>query len=114
MLCYCIKRSPNLCCVQEGSPIPNLTNDGALPDERVKATKSWGTSKEELEQVRLGSAEKKVSIRVGMSAALRSEIISFLQENSNVFAWSHDDMPEIDPSVIVPKLNIDPDYKSVK
>ena len=32
----------------------------------------------------------------------------FLKMNQDVFAWSHDDMPGIDPSVIVHKLNVNP------
>ena len=28
--------------------------------------------------------------------------------NQDVFAWSHEDMPEIDPSVIVHRLNVNP------
>ena len=31
----------------------------------------------------------------------------------DVFAWSHEDMPSIDPSVIVHRLNVDPTYKLV-
>jgi len=31
-----------------------------------------------------------------------------------VFAWCHDDMPGIDPSVISHRLNVDPNYQPVK
>ncbi|KAL5571889.1 hypothetical protein UlMin_021486 [Ulmus minor] len=35
-------------------------------------------------------------------------------EHRDVFAWSHEDMLGIDPSVIVHRLNIDPNFKPVK
>lgn len=38
----------------------------------------------------------------------------FLKDNSNVFAWSHKDMPRIESEVMVHKLNVDPDFKQVK
>ena len=33
---------------------------------------------------------------------------SFLRMNQDVFAWSHEDVPGIDPSVIVHRLNVNP------
>ena len=39
--------------------------------------------------------------------------MDFLKEHKDVFAWSHEDMPNIDPLVIVHKLNVDPTYKPV-
>ena len=34
------------------------------------------------------------------------DLAAFLRMNQDVFAWSHEDMPRIDPSVIVHKLNV--------
>jgi hypothetical protein len=45
---------------------------------------------------------------------MKVELVAFLRHNSDVFAWSHEDMPGIDPSVIVHKLNVDPNYRPVK
>ncbi|KAL5541776.1 hypothetical protein UlMin_009486 [Ulmus minor] len=42
------------------------------------------------------------------------DLIIFLREHRDVFAWSHEDMPGIDPNVIVHRLNIDPNFKPVK
>ncbi|KAL5542749.1 hypothetical protein UlMin_010459 [Ulmus minor] len=42
------------------------------------------------------------------------DLITFLREHRDIFAWSHEDMPGIDPSVIVHRLNIDPNFKLVK
>ena len=46
--------------------------------------------------------------RMGTLASLpiRQALAAFLKMNQDVFAWSHEDMPRIDPSVIVHKLNV--------
>jgi hypothetical protein len=45
---------------------------------------------------------------------MKEELVAFLRHNNDVFAWSHKDMPGIDPSVIVHKLNVDPNFRPVK
>jgi hypothetical protein len=45
---------------------------------------------------------------------VKEDLVAFLRRNSDVFAWSHEDMPGIDPSVIVHKLNVDPNHRPVK
>lgn len=37
----------------------------------------------------------------------------FLKDNVDVFTWSHDEIPGIEPEMIVHRLNVDPDYKPV-
>ena len=49
-----------------------------------------------------------------MDGRLRESIIKFLKGNLDVFAWTHDDMPDIDPSTICHKLNVDPSIRPVK
>ena len=34
--------------------------------------------------------------------------------NQDIFAWSHEDMPGIDPSVIVHRLHVNPDYPPIR
>ena len=34
--------------------------------------------------------------------------------NQDVFAWSHEDMPGIDPSIIVHRLNVNPESPPVR
>ena len=65
---------------------------------------------EELEVVTLDESRPEQTTRMGMLASqlIRQALASFLKMNQNVFAWSHDDMPEIDPSVIVHRLNVNP------
>ena len=40
--------------------------------------------------------------------------MTFLKENQDVFAWSHKDMPRIDPSIIVHKLNVSPSSPPIR
>ncbi|KAL5565166.1 hypothetical protein UlMin_028330 [Ulmus minor] len=42
------------------------------------------------------------------------ELTDFLRDHRDVFAWSHEDMPDIDPKVIIHHLNIDPSFCPVK
>jgi hypothetical protein len=40
--------------------------------------------------------------------------VAFLKRIKDVFVWGHEDMPGIDPSIIVHKLNVDPSHRPVK
>ena len=45
---------------------------------------------------------------------MRASLIQFLQQNLDVFAWSHKDMPSIPTEVIQHKLNVNPERKPVQ
>uniref|UniRef100_A0A2N9FT45 Uncharacterized protein n=1 Tax=Fagus sylvatica TaxID=28930 RepID=A0A2N9FT45_FAGSY len=47
-------------------------------------------------------------------ASLGEALISFLKSNLDVFAWTHDDMPGIDPATICHRLNVDPSIRPIK
>ena len=65
---------------------------------------------EELEEIILDESRPERTTRMGTLASplIRQDLASFLRMNQDVFAWSHEDMPRIDPSVIVHKLNVNP------
>ena len=65
---------------------------------------------EELEEVTLDESRPKRTTRMGTLASqpIRQALIAFVKMNQDVFVWSHKDMPGIDPSVIVHKLNVNP------
>ena len=52
-------------------------------------------------------------IRTSMEEKTKQDLVQFLKKSTNVFAWNHEDMPEIDPSVITYHLNVSPSYKPV-
>ena len=65
---------------------------------------------EELEKITINESRPKRMTRMGTLASLliRQALAAFLRMNQDVFAWSHEDMPGIDPSVIVHRLNVNP------
>ncbi|CAA0842106.1 Unknown protein, partial [Striga hermonthica] len=64
---------------------------------------------EEVELIYIDESVFQKSLRIGshVQEPLRSEIILFLENNSDVFAWKHEDMKGIDPGVASHKLNLD-------
>ena len=65
---------------------------------------------EELEEIILDESRPRRMTRMGTLASpmIRQDLAGFLRMNQDVFAWSHEDMPGIDPSVIVHRLNVNP------
>ena len=63
---------------------------------------------EELEEIILNESRPKRRTRMGTLASLLicQDLTGFLRMNQDVFAWSHEDMLGIDPSVIVHRLNV--------
>ncbi|CAL8993373.1 unnamed protein product, partial [Prunus brigantina] len=98
---------------------PNLPNGrgGTDPpdDPRDDNATPQAQPAEELETISLSDVQdRQVRIGTSLSPSLRSEFISFLRANSEVFAWSYDDMPGISPDVISHKLSIYPSFKPVR
>ena len=71
---------------------------------------------EELEEVTLDESRPGRTTRMGTlaSLAVRQDLTNFLRTNQDIFAWSHEDMPGIDPSVIVHRLSVNPDSSPVR
>ena len=57
---------------------------------------------EVLEDISLeeGNLEKFTRIGTSMKEKTKQNLVRFLRKSIDVFAWSHEDMPRIDPSVI--------------
>ena len=70
---------------------------------------------EKLEEIPLDDSKLDRTTRIGTLASLtvRLALVAFLKENQDVFAWSHEDMPGIDPSVMVHKLNVSTSFPPV-
>ena len=71
---------------------------------------------EELEEVNLDDVRPEQTTRIGTLASwpVRQALTTFLKDNQDVFTWSHEDMPGIDPSIIVHKLNVSPSFPQVR
>jgi len=69
---------------------------------------------EELENFELGDSKKTIRVGSQLSPEIKMALVAFLRRNQDVFAWSHEDMPGIPPSVIVHKLMVNPSHRPVK
>ena len=66
-----------------------------------------------IEVVNLGTLENPKSLRIGgnLRRDEKDKLIKLLADCLDVFAWSYNDMPGLDPSIVVHKL---PTQKGVK
>ena len=71
---------------------------------------------EALEEIPLDEVDPGKSTIIGADwdGKIKKGLICFLRENIDVFAWSHEDMPGIDPSAITHHLNVYPSSKPVR
>ena len=69
-----------------------------------------------LEDILLQEDDPKKFTRIGasMKEKAKKDLVQFLKKNTDVFAWSHNDMPGIDPSVITHRLSVYPSSKPVR
>ena len=58
--------------------------------------------------------EKYTRVGVSMEEKTKQDLIQFLKKSIDVFAWSHEIMSGIDPSVITHCLNVHPSFKPVR
>uniref|UniRef100_A0A2N9INB9 Uncharacterized protein n=1 Tax=Fagus sylvatica TaxID=28930 RepID=A0A2N9INB9_FAGSY len=66
----------------------------------VEERRNFAEPTEKLEEITLTEGNEKRKTRIGttMPAEIRGSIVQFLRENADVFAWSHEDMPGMQPS----------------
>ena len=72
-------------------------------------------STEALENISLDkdNPEKSTRIVADLEEKIKKDLVYFLRKSIDVFAWSHEDMPSIDPNVITYRLNMYPSSKLV-
>uniref|UniRef100_A0A2N9HNF1 Uncharacterized protein n=1 Tax=Fagus sylvatica TaxID=28930 RepID=A0A2N9HNF1_FAGSY len=70
----------------------------------------------ELDTVELedGQPERTTKVGADLPPEMKESLVQFLKDNKDVFAWSHEDMPGINPSIISHKLNVDPSLRPIK
>ena len=71
---------------------------------------------EVLEDITLdkNNLERYTWVGASMERKTKQDLVQFLKKSVDVFAWSHEDMPGIDPSVITHRLNVYPSSKPVR
>ena len=70
---------------------------------------------EKLEEILLDDSKLDRTTKIGTFAnlAVRQALTTFLRNNRDIFAWSHKDMPRIDSSVMVHRLNMSPSFPPI-
>jgi len=71
---------------------------------------------EVVETINLGTEEDKKEVKIGtfMKGDRREELIDLLSNYKDVFAWSYQDMPGLDTSIVEHKLPLKPECPPVK
>ena len=69
-----------------------------------------------LEDISLDENNPERCTKVGadLEEKIKKALVLFLKKNIDVFAWSHEDMLGIDPSVNTHRLNVCPSSKPVR
>src|ERR1051325_1071048 len=72
--------------------------------------------KEPLEALNLGSEEDKKEVNIGalLDSNVKGKLIDLLKEYVDVFAWSYQDMPGLDTSIVEHHLPLRPECPPVK
>uniref|UniRef100_A0A2N9F131 Reverse transcriptase domain-containing protein n=1 Tax=Fagus sylvatica TaxID=28930 RepID=A0A2N9F131_FAGSY len=96
-----------------------LASLGSKGQNQTMTIKEWKTLVkpfEELDTIGLEDRHPEKTTRIGASLPpqIKESLIQFLKSNKDVFVWSHEDMPGINPSIISHKLNVNPSLRPVK
>ena len=69
-----------------------------------------------IEAINLGIEEERREVKIGttLSPTIREKLIDLLQEYSDVFAWSYQDMPGLDTDIVVHRLPLREECAPVK
>ncbi|XP_075650257.1 uncharacterized protein LOC142620842 [Castanea sativa] len=90
--------------------------DDHLPTMNIEKQRTVAEPVEELEEVPLDDSRPERTTRIGTlaSPSIQQALATFLKENKDMFAWSHEDMPGIDLSIIVHRLNVSPSFPPIR
>ena len=71
---------------------------------------------EKLEKVLFNDSKLDRTTKIGTltNPTVCQALTTFLRNNQDVFAWSHEDMPRIDPLVMVHRLNVSPSFPPIR
>ena len=85
-------------------------SDHSFTDEQVSP------SFDDLETVDLGTADQPRELRIGttLSTDERDSLLRLLRSYLDVFVWSYEDMPGLEPSIVQPHLPLVPHARPVK
>ena len=90
--------------------IAMLEMDDHLQTMNIEEQRAVAEPVEGLKEILFDNSRPKQTTRISTltSPPVRQALTTFLRENQDVFAWSHEDMFRIDPSVMMHKLRCHP------
>ena len=93
-----------------------LSVDEHMQTMSIKERRVVAEPTEVLEDIPLEEGNPKKFTRIGtsMKEKTKQDLVQFLRKSIDVFAWSHEDMLGIDPSIITHCLNVHPSSKPVR
>ena len=70
---------------------------------------------EKLEEILLDDSNPNQMTKIGTltNPVVHQALTTFFRNNRDIFAWSHEDMPRIDLSVMVFRLNVSPSFPPI-
>ena len=68
----------------------------------------------DLEEFSVGEPNRVIRVESQLDSMVKEKLVSFLRKNCDVFTLSHEDMTGISPSMMVHKLNADPNFRLVQ
>ena len=95
--------------------IAMLEMDDHLQTMNIEEQQTMAEPVERLEEILLDNSKPDRTTRIGTLAnsIVCQALTTFLKENQDVFAWSHEDIPGIDPLVMVHRLNVSPFFPPI-
>ncbi|XP_062171169.1 uncharacterized protein LOC133876964 [Alnus glutinosa] len=91
---------------------PTENGVGVVRGEQ-KAARKWSPTGD-LEDVVIGPQNRKLRVSAQLPTTEKKKLVEYLWDHIDVFAWEHNEMPGIDPSVIEHQLNVDRNCRPVK
>ena len=90
--------------------------DDHLQAMNIKEHQTATELMEKLEKVFLDNSNHERTTKIGTLASptIHQELTTFLRSNRDIFAWTHEDMLGIDPSVIVHRLSVSPSFPPIR
>ena len=96
--------------------IAMLEMDDHLQTMSIEEQRAVAKPVEGLEEILLDNSKPKRTTRIDTlaSSLVHQVLTAFLKENQDAFAWSHEDMPKINPSIMVHRLNLSPSFPPIR
>ncbi|XP_056688741.1 uncharacterized protein [Spinacia oleracea] len=98
-------------CTKRGRTDLNMEHFDERPVSAPRPMPDGLTENIELE---VGNMDRTVVIGTEMGSDMKVNLISLLREHADIFAFSADEMPDIDPEIMVHRLNADRNVRPVR